>query len=153
MSSRSWTGIQKIFGWQFEKFKIWPNIPYFYAFYSFISEFGGDIGLWAGLDFLTFSHIIFFLLCISLKMIMVLTKKVLIQDQEETPAEPFWSDSMNRDMSSVHAANAETPLVFKLFHLLEQLITCIVNILFVLHLQKLTSWVGRRYVPTIQKEA
>jgi hypothetical protein len=72
------------------------QFPYFvysenfvYTFNSFISEFGGDISLWVSLDFLLFLHFFYFVLCILLRLIMVLIKKAVIQNHEETPVEPF----------------------------------------------------------------
>ena len=70
------------------------QFPYFvysedvvYTFLSFISELGGDLQLWLNLDFLIFMHILFFTLCIIVRLVLVLIRRVVIPDQEETPVE------------------------------------------------------------------
>jgi hypothetical protein len=58
-----------------------------YNFNSFVSEFGGDLGIWVCLDFLIITETFYTVFCILLRLILVLIKKAEIPDYEEIPAE------------------------------------------------------------------
>jgi hypothetical protein len=57
---------------------------YSYTFSTYISEFGGDIGLWVGLYFLIFVEIFYVALCVLSRLLMVLIKMAPIPSHEET---------------------------------------------------------------------
>ena len=68
------------------------QFPYFFfsetfalTFSSFISQFGGYLCIWVGLDFLIFLQVFYKFMCILLRIIAIVIMKGVVAHQEETP--------------------------------------------------------------------